>query len=116
MHTDLDKRFSAAARLIDEAGSLVITAGAGMGVDSGLPNFRGPGGFWRAYPALGRAKISFEEIASPASFRDNPALAWGFYGHRLNLYRTTVPHPGFALLKEMAAAISANNWGNKTTV
>ena len=27
-----------------------ITAGAGMGVDSGLPDFRGPEGFWRAYP------------------------------------------------------------------
>src|SRR6185369_1821164 len=24
---------------------------------------------------------------------------WGFYGHRTNLYRETVPHEGFALLR-----------------
>jgi NAD-dependent SIR2 family protein deacetylase len=32
-----------------------------MGVDSGLPDFRGTEGFWRAYPALGTAEIRFEE-------------------------------------------------------
>lgn len=101
MTTDLARRFAAAARLIDEADSLIIGAGAGMGVDSGLPDFRGPGGFWQVYPALGRAKIRFEEIASPAAFRDDPTLAWGFYGHRLNLYRATVPHEGFRLLKKL---------------
>jgi NAD-dependent SIR2 family protein deacetylase len=39
-----------ATRLIANAGGLVI--GAGMGVDSGLPDFRREDGFWRAYPAL----------------------------------------------------------------
>lgn len=68
-----------------------------MGVDSGLPDFRGPEGFWRAYPALGRAGIDYG-AASPATFRRDPALAWGFYGHRLALYRQTRPHAGFALL------------------
>ena len=63
-----------------------------MGVDSGLPDFRGEHGFWKAYPALGRAKISFDSIASPEAFEKNPRLAWGFYGHRLKLYRETVPH------------------------
>jgi len=98
-----------AARLIEAADSLLITAGAGMGVDSGLPDFRGPEGFWRAYPALKGAGakavgLRFEEIASPHYFRADPALAWGFYGHRLNLYRATVPHDGFRLLREMARA------------
>ncbi len=58
---ELAKRFNAAAHLIDQADSLIITAGAGMGVDSGLPDFRGVSGFWQAYPALGRSKIRFEE-------------------------------------------------------
>lgn len=98
-------QYAAAARLIDQADGIVICAGAGMGVDSGLPDFRGPGGFWRAYPALGRAGIRFEEIASPAAFRRDPELAWGFYGHRLNLYRATVPHEGFRLLLDLAASM-----------
>ena len=93
--------FARAAALIDQADGLLITAGAGMGVDSGLPDFRGPEGFWKAYPALGRAKIQFEGIANPDAFHILPEVAWGFYGHRLNLYRNTVPHAGFDLLRRM---------------
>lgn len=92
-----------AARLIAEADALLIGAGAGMGVDSGLPDFRGPEGFWRAYPPLAERGISFENIACPDWFAWEPRLAWGFYGHRLNLYRSTEPHAGFAILKRWAA-------------
>jgi NAD-dependent SIR2 family protein deacetylase len=35
----------AAARLAGEADALLVCAGAGMGVDSGLPDFRGDAGF-----------------------------------------------------------------------
>jgi NAD-dependent SIR2 family protein deacetylase len=93
-----------AADLIDESDALIIAAGAGMGVDSGLPDFRGEKGFWQAYPALERAKIDFYSIANPMSFRQTPHLAWGFYGHRLLLYRRTVPHPGFTHLKRWGEA------------
>ena len=91
-----------AAELIAQADALLITAGAGMGVDSGLPDFRGPGGFWGVYPALGRAGLQFEDIANPKTFIERPALAWGFYGHRLNLYRQTQPGKSFDILKAMA--------------
>jgi NAD-dependent SIR2 family protein deacetylase len=89
-----------AARLIHDADALVIAAGAGMGVDSGLPDFRGSEGFWRAYPALRASGTRFESIACPTAFESSPAQAWGFYGHRLALYRRTVPHRGFSLLKQ----------------
>lgn len=93
--------FLKAAALITQADGLMITAGAGMGIDSGLPDFRGGEGFWYAYPALGRAQIQFEAIANPDAFYAKPELAWGFYGHRLNLYRNTMPHEGFTLLRWM---------------
>ena len=57
----------------------VITAGAGMGVDSGLPDFRGNDGFWNAYPAL--KGYPFMEMANPRWFTVEPRRAWGFYGH-----------------------------------
>ena len=98
----MNSPYLSAAHLIDRADGLLITAGAGMGVDSGLPDFRGAEGFWKAYPALGKAGIHFQEIASPASFRHSPRLAWGFYGHRLNLYRRTLPHEGFRILLDLA--------------
>ncbi len=88
-----------AAQYLREADALVICAGAGMGVDSGLPDFRGAEGFWRAYPALRDSGIVFEGIANPAAFVESPERAWGFYGHRLALYRRTEPHAGFAILK-----------------
>ncbi|MFZ6744835.1 SIR2 family NAD-dependent protein deacylase [Undibacterium sp. JH2W] len=93
-----------AAELITQADSLVIAAGAGMGVDSGLPDFRGSEGFWQAYPALGQQAIPFYEIANPAAFRRRPQQAWGFYGHRLALYRQIRPHAGFDILRQWGAA------------
>lgn len=51
--------------LLHSADSLLITAGAGMGVDSGLPDFRGNSGMWQAYPELGRRQMDFATIASP---------------------------------------------------
>jgi NAD-dependent SIR2 family protein deacetylase len=94
-----------AADLISQADALIVAAGAGMGVDSGLPDFRGTEGFWKAYPALGRERIDFHSIASPEAFSSQPMRAWGFYGHRLNLYRATQPHDGFQILKRWGDAM-----------
>ncbi len=74
-----------------------------MGVDSGLPDFRGPEGFWNAYPPYRALGLEFAEIADPVHFAEDPELAWGFYGHRLALYRATTPHAGFAVLRRWAA-------------
>ena len=93
--------FKRAAHAIRAADAILITAGAGMGVDSGLPDFRGNEGFWNAYPPMAKLGISFVEMADPAWFDHDPRLAWGFYGHRLNLYRKTIPHRGFTQLLEI---------------
>lgn len=91
-----------AAEAIKNAKALLITAGAGMGCDSGLPDFRGDEGFWKAYPLYERLGMSFADLAIPSLFDSNPRLAWGFYGHRLNLYRKSVPHDGYHILKKWA--------------
>lgn len=70
-----------------------------MGVDSGLPDFRGDQGFWNAYPMYARLGLSFIDCANPEHFESNPAFGWGFYGHRTNLYRETTPHDGFTIIK-----------------
>jgi len=90
-----------AACAIKEADALFITAGAGMGVDSGLPDFRGNSGFWKAYPPIAKLGLSFSEMANPTWFERKPKMAWAFYGHRLNLYRKTIPHDGFKKLLEI---------------
>ncbi|MEN8304235.1 MAG: Sir2 family NAD-dependent protein deacetylase [Campylobacterota bacterium] len=94
--------------LIEESEAIIITAGAGMGVDSGLPDFRGNEGFWRAYPPIAKLGYEFTEMANPSLFETNPHLAWGFYGHRLKLYRETVPHKGFNLLLDLVKKKNSN--------
>ena len=77
-----------AAAAIARATALLITAGAGMGVDSGLPDFRGDEGFWKAYPPFRERGLSFMDLANPAWFEDDP-------GARLGLLRPparALPH------------------------
>jgi NAD-dependent SIR2 family protein deacetylase len=99
-----DRALDQAARAIASADAFLIGAGAGMGVDSGLPDFRGKEGFWNAYPPYQRLGLDFVALANPRWFTLDPTLAWGFYGHRMALYRKTIPHEGFSILRRWASA------------
>ncbi len=88
-----------AAAAIRSANSLLITAGSGLGVDSGLPDFRGDAGFWKAYPPFERLGLTFSDLANPIWFDRDAEQAWGFYGHRYGLYRSATPHAGFDILR-----------------
>lgn len=90
-----------AKQFIKDADAILITSGAGIGVDSGLPDFRGTEGFWKEYPVVKQLGIEFSEMANPKWFYSKPELAWAFYGHRLNLYRETIPHDGFKMLLDL---------------
>ena len=102
------EQFELVADLIADSTSIWIGAGAGMGVDSGLPDFRGDEGFWKAYPPYRNLGYSFYDLANPKWFASKPAQAWGFYGHRLKLYRETIPHEGFQILRKWARAKNDN--------
>lgn len=98
----MNDQLQLAADAIQNASALWIGAGAGMGVDSGLPDFRGDEGFWKAYPPFRKLGLNFYDLADPRWFDDDPQRAWGFYGHRRNLYRATEPHAGFQTLLKWA--------------
>ena len=99
---DLNIKIKRAAKAIKDAKAIIITAGAGIGVDSGLPDFRGPEGLWKAYPPLKKLGLTLPEMSTPRWFIEDPPFAWGFFGHRLQLYRSTKPHKGFQILKNWA--------------
>ena len=126
-----------AAEHLRGASGLLVTCGAGFGVDSGLPDFRGKEGLWQAYPPLAKRGLSFEEMADPQWFVEcvilsrnsvhticfscvalcrDPQFAWGFYGHRLNLYRETQPHKGFQILQEWSGQMSRGSFVFTTNV
>ncbi len=106
----LSDRFEKAAESIRNAQAVIVTSGAGMGVDSGLPDFRGNQGFWNAYPMYERLGINFIGAANPANFEGDPSFGWGFYGHRTNLYRETEPHRGFQMLQDWAAEFNQDSF------
>lgn len=98
---------AAAAAAIASARRIVISAGAGLGVDSGLPDFRGPEGFWRAYPPVAKLGLRFHEMSNPEWFEKDAPLAWGFWSHRTTLYRAAQPHEGYAVLRKWATRADA---------
>ena len=98
------------ADLVANAEALLITAGAGMGVDCGLPDFRSAQGFWRASPPLEKLGMSFEQMAQPHWFAEKPEMAWAWYGHRQQLYRETPPHAGYQILREWGQAMPAGSF------
>jgi NAD-dependent SIR2 family protein deacetylase len=55
-----------------------------------------------------RLGLSFVQAANPEHFERDPAFGWGFYGHRTNLYRQTVPHEGFQLIRKWLADYGLN--------
>ena len=103
MSTVSKELFIKAAEAIKASKAMLITAGAGMSVDSGLPDFRGPEGFWKAYPPLRERGLTLPDTSNPQWFEDDPHFAWGFFGHRYMLYSSAEPHAGFQILKKWGA-------------
>jgi NAD-dependent SIR2 family protein deacetylase len=62
----------AAKNALKPSQALVITAGAGMGSDSGLPVFRGEKDLWEHYPFFAKSGMKFSDAASPQFFEQNP--------------------------------------------
>lgn len=94
---------SRAADAIAAADAVVFLSGAGMGVDSGLPDFRGTEGFWKAYPPMKKAGLEFPQVSNPRTF-ETPAIGWGFFGHRHGLYDAAVPHEGYHIVRRWGEA------------
>ena len=55
---------ASAAEALRAATALLFTSGAGMSVDSGLPDYRGTQGFYRAYPPYAKAGLSYQSLAA----------------------------------------------------
>lgn len=72
---------------------LVISTGAGVSAESGVPTFRGDGGVWE--------KMSPHEMASVDGFMKNPELVWQWYQHRLEIRDHVKPNRGHEVIAEL---------------
>lgn len=84
--------------------AIVINTGAGMGVDSGLPDFRGDDGIWGKVE--GENQQSIFELSNPKSFEENPQMIWTLFAKRMKSYQATTPHQGFQILLQWIAKLN----------
>ena len=69
---------------------VVVSTGAGISAESGIPTFRGKEGLWKKYRA--------EELATPTAFAQNPELVWEFYEWRRGIIAEKKTNPGHKVL------------------
>jgi NAD-dependent SIR2 family protein deacetylase len=96
------KAIQKAAQLIYQADALIIAAGAGMSVDSGLPDFRGSHGLWTTLLPAGMHERDLHAWTQGRCFEADPTQAWRFYGEALRVCEKAVPHAGHGLLLDWA--------------
>jgi NAD-dependent deacetylase len=81
-------------RALKNANRVVVSTGAGVSAESGVPTFRGKDGLWR--------KFKPEELATFEAFEKNPKLVWEWYQHRRDIINNIKPNPGHYAITEMA--------------
>ena len=82
-------------QIINDADGILILAGAGMGVDAGIPDFRGKSGLWTA------EKDNFIKFSSGPAWKERPLETWNFYISRFISCQDLAPHRGYYALKKM---------------
>jgi NAD-dependent deacetylase len=93
MNAELDR----AVAILKDAKKLVVSTGAGMSRDSGVPTFRDAmTGLW--------SRFDPHELANAQAFSRNPARVFGWYLWRWNLVHQAQPHSGYHALVHMQDA------------
>lgn len=85
----------ALARLVSERQPCVVLTGAGISTESGIPDFRSPGGLW--------AEFDPAEYATIAAFRRDPERVWDFYSRRFRFLVDAEPNAAHEALAELEA-------------
>ena len=93
--------FNHIADLIKKADAIAIFAGAGMGVDSGLEQFRGADGLWTKYITINEHKVKYQDLMTHHAFEKYPEKAWALVGSLIDNYTHIAPHDGFLQLLDI---------------
>jgi NAD-dependent deacetylase len=83
------------ATLIRERQPCIALTGAGVSTESGIPDFRSPGGMWSEFDPLDYGSID--------SFRRDPIRIWGFYARRFAFLADAEPNDAHRALAELEA-------------
>jgi NAD-dependent deacetylase len=80
-----------------ESSNIILLTGAGISEESGIPTFRGYGGYW----SIGSKNYFPEELATYNVFMQIPEHVWAWYHHRRNLCKSAEPNAGHHAIKKL---------------
>lgn len=80
-----------------KAKHIAVITGAGVSAESGVPTFRGPGGYWRKWQA--------QQLATPEAFSRNPSRVWEFYHYRRELMLSKSPNAAHVAIADCEARL-----------
>ena len=88
-------------KIIEGAEAIAVFAGAGMGVDSGLEQYRGADGLWTKCILINYKEIPYKDLLCHESFDTMPEQSWAFIAYLIDKYKHTIPHKGFEILLDL---------------
>ncbi len=95
MDTGITDRIEAATEILIGSRATVALTGAGISVESGIPDFRSAGGLWSRYDPA--------EYATIGAFRANPAKVWEMLFEMDAIVGQARPNPAHLALGELEA-------------
>ncbi|MDF1597042.1 MAG: RNA polymerase subunit sigma [Acidimicrobiia bacterium] len=96
--TDLKVRL---AKAVHRPGRVIALTGAGISAESGIPTFRGPGGFW----TIGSQVYRSEEISTFEFFAIHPEQSWAWFLWRRNTWGDAQPNAAHRALVRLEQAL-----------
>jgi NAD-dependent protein deacetylase/lipoamidase len=81
------------AALLAGAEHAVVLTGAGISTESGIPDFRSPGGTWEKHDPM--------KVATMTVFVSDPALYWRFHRPRIDMLRRAAPNDAHRAVAEL---------------
>ena len=94
--------------VIKNSRHILVLSGAGISAESGIPTFRGQGGFWRKYQAT--------DLATMDAFERNPSLVWEFYSYRREVAKSKEPNAAHLAIAQLEKRLEEENKGRTVTV
>jgi NAD-dependent deacetylase len=90
MYPSVRMSIEAACAAVRAARSIAVLTGAGVSAESGIPTFRGNGGYWQQHRV--------EDLATPRAFAREPKFVWTWYEERRRAIAAVRPNAGHEAL------------------
>lgn len=98
---ELEARLGALLDSLPAKPKVVVTTGAGISAESGIPTFRGPEGYW----TVGSKEYRPQELATREAFAKLPKEVWRWYLYRKGVCNAAAPNPAHEALVRLEQAL-----------